>query len=131
MPAELNNGTIENRGCTDILFCLLFIIFIGGCVVIASFGFSKGNPNLVLYPYDEDGVQCGISKGLKYPYLYFYDTVENIESFDTSGIAQGVCVSNCPKNYTGKLDCLPTTANPGCTVSNSSFYVSMPCKIVV
>jgi hypothetical protein len=128
MPSELNNGTIENRGCTDILFCLLFIAFIGGCVVVASFGFSRGNPNLVLYPYDENNRQCGIDAGINYPYLYFYNTIGNLEKFNTTGAVQGVCVSNCPKQYTGKLSCLPTTINPDCAITNSSFYVSMPCN---
>jgi choline transporter-like protein 2/4/5 len=128
MPAELNNGTIDKRGCTDILFCLLFIVFIGGCVVVASFGFSRGNPTLVMYPYDEDGRQCGTGSNTKYPYLYFYDVVDDIKDFNTTGLAQGICVSDCPKNNTGKLSCLPTAHNPDCSVTNSSFYISMPCN---
>jgi choline transporter-like protein 2/4/5 len=128
MPEELNNGTIENRHCTDILFCLLFMAFIVGCVVVASFGFSKGNPNLVLYPYDEDGNQCGLGSATQYPYIYFYNTLDNLNNYNTTGIAQGVCVTTCPTEFTGRLDCLATLINPTCQVTNSSFYISMPRK---
>jgi hypothetical protein len=131
MPEELNNGTIENRGCTDILFCILFILFIGGCVVIAAFGFTKGNPNLLIYPYDEDGYQCGYKKGEQFPYLYFYNSVDNVKDFNTTGIAQGVCVKDCPEVYKETLDCMPTLNNPYCKVTNTSFYSSMPCIYIL
>ena len=78
MPEELNNGVIENRKCQDIIFCLIFILFIFGCIVIAALGFTKGNPDMVIYPYDEDGKQCG--KGTGQPFRYFYNTVGNLKS---------------------------------------------------
>ena len=45
----LNNGPTsdQNRGCQDIICCLLFIAFIGGCAVVTGLGFNKGNPELL------------------------------------------------------------------------------------
>jgi choline transporter-like protein 2/4/5 len=128
MPQELNDGPIENRSCRDILCCLIFVLFIFGCIVIASLGFTKGNPNLIIYPYDEDGVQCG-KEGQPYQYLYFYNTVSNLASVtNATAIAQGVCVTTCPNSY-GKLDCRPTKKNPLCDVTAENFYFSTTCNI--
>jgi choline transporter-like protein 2/4/5 len=92
-------------------------------VVVAGLGFSQGNPDVVLYPYDEDGRQCG--KGLAdYPYLYFYKAVSNTTYTSTAGLTQGVCVKTCPSERTSKLDCKPTTLNTDCSISNENFYHS-------
>lgn len=128
MPEELNNGPIEDRSCRDILCCIIFILFLAGMVVVAVLGFSQGNPNLVLYPYDEDGRQCGrTSETLKYPYLYLYKTIEQISSASLNNTTDGVCVSSCPITYNGSLDCIPTTKNIDCSVTQKNFYVSTPC----
>jgi hypothetical protein len=110
------------------LCCLIFIAFIAGCVVVTGLGFNQGDPNLVLYPYDEDTRQCGRGNFTDYPYLYFYKAVSNFQSINTTGIVNGVCVSSCPGNYTGKLNCTATKANPSCSVDYLNFYVSTPCK---
>ena len=131
MPEELNNGVIENRKCQDIIFCLIFIFFIFGCIVIAALGFSKGNPDIVIYPYDEDGVQCGKGTDQPYKYLYFYNTVANLKSvLNSTNIAQGICVSSCPSYYSGKLDCRPTRNNPNCVITAENFYFSVKCNIL-
>lgn len=47
---NLANGPLANRGCNDIICCLLFlcnIVAIGG---IGIFGFSKGHPDRLLSP---------------------------------------------------------------------------------
>lgn len=43
---------MENRECRDILFCLLFTASVLAMAAIAIYGFSKGAPNRLLYPYD-------------------------------------------------------------------------------
>lgn len=128
MPEYLNNGPVEDRSCRDILCCLIFIAFLGGCVVVAALGFSKGNPDLVLYPYDEEGNQCGLGNMTDYPYIYLYNAVSNLKTYNLTGIAQGVCVTNCPVNYTGSIaPCKSTTNNPGCTVTWDNYYPSTGC----
>jgi hypothetical protein len=97
--------------------------------VITGLGFNQGDPNLVLYPYDEDTQQCGRGNLTDYPYLYFYSAVSNLKDYNTTGVVQGVCVGSCPKNYTGKLNCTATKKNPNCNVDFMNFYVSIPCKL--
>jgi hypothetical protein len=98
-------------------------------VIVTILGFSQGNPNLVLYPYDEDGRQCGLNGLKEYPYLYFYEAVSNYKDINITNIVQGVCVSECPSEYsTGILNCTATKDNPNCKVSAENFYVSTECK---
>lgn len=129
MPDTLNNGPIEERSCKDIICCIIFVLFIAGMVVVTILGFSQGNPDIVIYPYDEDGRQCGKTNvTAAYPYLYFYNSVSNIQTFNASKITQGVCVKTCPSVYTGTLDCYPTANNPNCAISSTNFYKSVSCK---
>jgi hypothetical protein len=98
-------------------------------VIVTIMGFSEGNPQLVLYPYDTDGRQCGYTTLTAYPYLYFDQAVSNFKTVNVTGIATGVCVSSCPSTYTGVLACAPTTNNPNCQVAQTDFYVSIACKL--
>ncbi len=52
---ELINGPFEKRGCTDIICCVIFILFWVGQVYIAMEGFKQGNPKLLGIPFDPDG----------------------------------------------------------------------------
>ena len=81
-PDVFKNGPLsdENRKCRDILCCLLFIIFLIACVVVAVLGFRNGDPSLILYPYDEDGNECGRNETKDYKYLYFYNSIENFKN---------------------------------------------------
>lgn len=70
---ELENGPIKNRGCTDIIFCLLFTVFVGYYIYAVVMGIATGDPEKLITPFDEDGNGCGYSAGFEdYPYLYFY-----------------------------------------------------------
>jgi len=128
----MNKGPVDDshRSCRDIICCIIFVAFIGGMIVVTGLGFSKGNPNLVLYPYDDDGRQCGFQNMKDYPYLYFYQAVSNLKTINTTGVVQGVCVSSCPGNYTASLNCSKTKANPNCSVKQIDYYVSTPCKLI-
>ena len=53
---ELANGPIEERGCTDILCCLLFIACLVGMVIVSVVAFKNGHPNQLVEPYDSDGM---------------------------------------------------------------------------
>ncbi len=96
-------------------------------VVVAILGFSNGDPNLLLYPYDDDSNQCGYKNLTDYPYIYFYKTLSNAQSLNITASMSGVCVASCP-TVNEKLNCTPTTHNPDCSVSIVDFYVSTPCK---
>ncbi len=97
-------------------------------VIVTAYGFNQGNPDLVLYPYDEDGRQCGRLNNTLYPYLYLYNAVSDVKSVNITNITRGVCVTYCPTNYTGYLSCLPTKNNANCSVTWENFYVSTECK---
>lgn len=125
----LNNGPTsnENRSCQDILCCLIFLAFLAGCVVVTGLGFSKGNPDLLVYVYDEDGHACGKSgeAAADYPLLYLYDAISQIKSLKTDFINQSICVKRCPTSYDNTtLECLPTTNNTDCSVSEDNIYLS-------
>lgn len=96
--------------------------------VVTILGFSQGNPDLVLYPYDEDGNQCGRGTLAQYPYLYLYKAVSNLQSYNITHIAQGVCVSSCPSEYTETLPCYSTVKNPDCSIDKIDFYSSAECN---
>jgi len=60
-------------------------------VILASTGFSKGNPTDIISPYDPDGKQCGVTSGYEdYPNVYFTDptSADNLKLF--------ACVKSCP-----------------------------------
>ena len=75
--------------CTDCAFCLLFTLFLASFLSISSYGFSHGNPDLILYPFDVSGNQCGLpdSATSSYPYLYYIDPIDNP--------VYTVCVKDC------------------------------------
>ena len=131
-PDVFKNGPLsdENRKCRDLLCCLLFIIFLIACVVVAVLGFKNGDPSLILYPYDEDGNECGRNETKDYKYLYFYNSIENFKNLDISGIINGICVKTCPTDsltesqQTYTLDCYPTKNNTNCIVTKQNYYTS-------
>ncbi len=55
VDSNLANGPVENRGCTDILCCLLFIAGVAAFIGIAIDGFRKGQPSKLAVPYDSSG----------------------------------------------------------------------------
>lgn len=107
----------ENRSCTDIPCCLLFIAFWAGYVAVASVGFKYGNPDKLLYGTDYLGNLCGTGVGpvgfsTKIPLgsrwqspnwadntKLWYPVPANISKSDfslTEIMRQGVCVKECP-----------------------------------
>ena len=132
LAVDISNGPCQDRGCTDILFCLLFIAFIVGMVVVAILGFTQGNPNLLIYPYDENGRSCGLNI-TGYPYIYFYNAVQQLAWGGNSSLimSQSFCVASCPSDYSNfTLNCTPPLSNnnKSCNVSLQNLYLSSPCN---
>ena len=135
-PEKLKNGPIgdESRKCRDCICCIIFLIFIIGCIIIALLGFLLGDPQKILYSYDEDGNACGLNETYKnYTMLYFYDVIGNLEQFKISKIVNAFCVNECPNEKLNKteyenknktLDCLPTKNNPNCEITYKNYYRS-------
>lgn len=102
LPDELSNGPVQNRRCTDCLCCLVFVAFIVAWIICGIVGFSEGEPQLLTYPFDSDGNQCGRPGEVAedYSYLYF--------PFPTSGnLKYRACVKECPEYYNSTVDCYP------------------------
>jgi hypothetical protein len=111
---ELNNGPVKDRGCTDVICCLLFVVFIVSMVGLSGWAMTKGNPMKLLTTFDQDSNACGIddpkySAGKDYPFLYF-PALQEAAAAAAGGKADPfkypICVKSCPKE-TGPISCLP------------------------
>ncbi|RUS83397.1 hypothetical protein EGW08_008818 [Elysia chlorotica] len=85
-----HKGPRLKRSCTDVICCLIFIIFIAGLVVVAYFAFLYGDPELLIYPEDSDGNLCGLGSYKDKKYLFFFDLVK------CGRMGPGVFVNGCP-----------------------------------
>uniref|UniRef100_A0A3B5MAP8 Choline transporter-like protein n=1 Tax=Xiphophorus couchianus TaxID=32473 RepID=A0A3B5MAP8_9TELE len=52
-------GPIQNRSCTDIVCCILFIVAILGYIAVGILAWSQGDPRKAIYPTDSRGDFCG------------------------------------------------------------------------
>ncbi|KAL5013102.1 hypothetical protein ScPMuIL_011653 [Solemya velum] len=84
------NGPVKKRSCTDVVCCLLFLLFILGSIAVAYFAFIYGNPSLLIYPENSEGELCGYGKHQNEPYAFYFDLV------DCGKIGPGVFVAGCP-----------------------------------
>lgn len=96
-----NGESIKVRGCTDVLFLCVFILFLLVMIFIAGFAFVYGNPLRLIHGYDSFGNTCGSStneyigtdlSGLdlsEKKYLFYLD-VRNLR------ISLQICVQKCP-----------------------------------
>jgi len=89
---ELRDGPLKDRKCTDVLFLLVFLVFFTSMVVVGFLGFSKGDPDLLIYPYDSAGFQCGRPSTPTNDFNYLYYV--NPDSDDKTT----VCVKFCPSS---------------------------------
>lgn len=113
-------GPLKDRGCTDIICILIFIVFLGGMGVIAYFAFTIGDPWRILNGYDSFGNTCGIKNvipdgvtskhsGLDMsgkPYLLYFDprvmlpdSVTAVLGADDEAFIETtmmLCVKKCP-----------------------------------
>ena len=135
-PDQFKNGPIddESRKCRDCFCCIIFIVLFALFIVVAAFGFWKGQPSKLLYFYDDTGHACGHDEGYEdYPYLYFTSVISGLVNFDTDQLINVVCVSSCPnvtldpKDYEhGEkyiLDCKANDENK-CKIDYKDYYES-------
>uniref|UniRef100_A0AAX7VMW3 Choline transporter-like protein n=1 Tax=Astatotilapia calliptera TaxID=8154 RepID=A0AAX7VMW3_ASTCA len=71
-------GPIQNRGCTDIVCCILFIIAILGYIAVGILAWSQGDPRKVIYPTDSRGQFCGQAGTPleKKPFLFYFNIMK-------------------------------------------------------
>ena len=102
LSQEAKDGPIANRHCTDILCCLIFTAFFAAMIGCGIYGFSKGDPLLLTYPYDSSGNQCGAPDDDAEDYSHLYFPAPHLDYVDLS-----VCVDECPESWGEKIDCYP------------------------
>lgn len=102
---ENRTDPVAVRGCTDVCWLIIFILFWVLLIVIASFAFIYGNPQRVINGYDSFGNTCGVSENSKNadsaygkasgidtsekPYVFFFNLKEIKQSLK-------ICVKQCP-----------------------------------
>ena len=52
MDDRLRKGPLEDRGCKDVFFILLYLLLWGAMGYIAYFALYNGDPNKLLSPFD-------------------------------------------------------------------------------
>uniref|UniRef100_A0A8I3NRP9 Choline transporter-like protein n=1 Tax=Canis lupus familiaris TaxID=9615 RepID=A0A8I3NRP9_CANLF len=66
-------GPIRNRSCTDVICCVLFLLFILGYIVVGIVAWVYGDPRQVLYPRNSTGAYCGVGPNKDKPYLLYFN----------------------------------------------------------
>ncbi|XP_057166538.1 choline transporter-like protein 5 isoform X7 [Ursus arctos] len=97
-------GPVAKRSCTDVLCCIIFILFIIAYILLGLVAWVHGDPRRVAYPTDSKGHFCG-QKGTpnenKTVLFYFNlfsctspSVVVNLQCPTTQ-----ICVSKCPEKF--------------------------------
>ncbi|XP_045512764.1 choline transporter-like 1 isoform X3 [Pieris brassicae] len=90
------------KGCTDVLWLVIYVIFWILMIIVAAIAFVYGNPQRLINGYDSFGNTCGVANNKKLinfplagistvdkPYLFFMDIKELRKSLK-------ICVKKCP-----------------------------------
>lgn len=130
LPKDMSNGPVENRECTDLICCLIFLAFLVGMVGVSGYGLVYGDPNRFLIMWDADGRGCGNdTAAIDYPYLYFpminlteiQGATDNPKAAMKELLKYGTCVKECPLE-TGTVECLKPTY-----MINNEYYSYEQC----
>ncbi|KAG9338747.1 hypothetical protein JZ751_025183 [Albula glossodonta] len=93
-------GPIHNRGCTDIICCILFVLAIVGYFAVGILAWSHGDPRKVIYPTDSRGRFCGQAGPLEKKPLLFYFNILKCASplvlLEFQCPTTQICVEKCP-----------------------------------
>ncbi|KAG5680310.1 hypothetical protein PVAND_009824 [Polypedilum vanderplanki] len=93
-------GPLANRSCTDVIFLLMFFIFLIIFGFAGYYAHREGDLNKLLVPRDTKGWQCGKdSEVVDKPNLFFFDLskcADPLVPIEGCPTPQ-VCVKECPK----------------------------------
>ncbi|XP_063373104.1 choline transporter-like 2 isoform X4 [Cydia amplana] len=94
------SGPVRSRSCTDVVWLIVFILFLGVWGYVGYYGIKHGNVEQLLAPMDMKGRRCGLDSTLQdKKYLVFFDISECLSP--TTAISgcktPQVCVNECPK----------------------------------
>ncbi|XP_058863932.1 choline transporter-like protein 2 isoform X1 [Acipenser ruthenus] len=118
-------GPIHNRGCTDIVCCILFIVAIIGYFIVGIVAWSHGDPRKVIYPTDSRGQFCGQAgtELEKTPFLFYFNIMKcasPLVLLEFQCPTTQICVEKCPDKF---MTLLKAYANP----SDMDYYKKF-CK---
>lgn len=97
---ELHRGPKRDRSCTDVLFCLGFVLFWGLCLFMTFSLLSTAEFSKIARPYDSDKIACGFNANKDYPLLYF-GRIKGTKVGEHT-MKRRICVKECPTKE-GKL----------------------------
>ncbi|XP_005385286.1 PREDICTED: choline transporter-like protein 5 isoform X2 [Chinchilla lanigera] len=97
-------GPVVNRSCTDVVCCMIFLVFIMGYILIGLVAWAHGDARRVTYPTDSQGHFCG-QKGTpneNKTILFYFNLLRctspsvmiNLQCPTTQ-----ICVSKCPEKF--------------------------------
>ncbi|XP_055014084.1 choline transporter-like protein 2 isoform X2 [Boleophthalmus pectinirostris] len=97
-------GPIQNRGCTDILCCILFILALFGYFAVGILAWSQGDPRKVIYPTDSRGQFCGQAGTPleKKPFLFYFNILKcasPLVLLEFQCPTTQLCVEKCPDKH--------------------------------
>ncbi|XP_034055867.1 choline transporter-like protein 2 isoform X1 [Gymnodraco acuticeps] len=97
-------GPIQNRSCTDIVCCILFIIALLGYFAVGILAWSQGDPRKVIYPTDSRGQFCGqAGTPLEKKGMLFYFNIMKCASpmvlLEFQCPTTQMCVETCPDKF--------------------------------
>ena len=114
----MNNGPTKKRGCTDLLFSIVFLLFIIGLIAASIYGWVLGDPQKLVIGWDSDANGCGFSETTKsYPLLYWpmMPDQQMVNQIQTGNYTEaikllnfGTCVRECPAETKDTVDCKAT-----------------------
>ncbi|XP_062244153.1 choline transporter-like protein 2 isoform X1 [Platichthys flesus] len=97
-------GPINNRGCTDVLCCILFILALLGYFAVGIIAWSQGDPRKVIYPTDSRGQFCGQAGTPleKKPLLFYFNILKcasPLTLLEFQCPTTQLCVESCPDRH--------------------------------
>ncbi|XP_068607309.1 choline transporter-like protein 2 [Brachionichthys hirsutus] len=118
-------GPIHNRGCTDVLCCVLFIVALLGYFAVGILAWSQGDPRKVIYPTDSMGQFCGQAgtRLEKKPLLFYFNILKcasPLVLLEFQCPTTQLCVERCPERH---LTLIKAKLN-----SNDHDYYQQFCK---
>ncbi|XP_063747673.1 choline transporter-like protein 5-B isoform X4 [Eleginops maclovinus] len=126
-------GPVHNRSCTDVICCVIFIVFIIGYIALGTVAWIHGDPRKVVYPTDSRGQFCGQQNtpNANKAKLFYFNMLKcanpavliNLQCPTTQ-----LCVSKCPDSFSTLLDAWNTKkweyykqfCKPGFEISSKS-----------
>ncbi|XP_078496353.1 choline transporter-like protein 2 [Lissotriton helveticus] len=97
-------GPVKERGCTDIICCILPVICIIGYFIVGIVAWTHKDPRKVIYPTDSRGQfrgQAGTPNENK-PFLFYFNIIKcasPLVLLEFQCPTTQICVEKCPDRY--------------------------------